>query len=306
MRLARRRLWAESLLSLLTSTGYYGAYAYVIYRTVTGDLTWGTLQFLTGAIAGARTNIQTIFSTFSSIADQSLFLTDLVEFFGVEPSIRSKPDALPAPRPIRDGFRFEKVSFAYPGSPGLILDRLDLGIAPGERIALIGENGQGKTTIVKLLTRLYDPIEGRILLDGIDLKEYNIEPAIRCRGWTVPRRFHTPGSQADTDRRGPLLGGASPEPDAAVTRARPTGRNTPSPGGSGVEPDHQREVLAQAAEDHAADVRAEVDVGLRAVAERRRRRSRRRRRPARTPPGTRPPPAPRPAGRGTRHRHRPR
>ena len=100
------------------------------------------------------------FSLPSSIADQSLFLTDLVDFFRVQPKVRSKPGALPAPRPIRDRLRFEGVSFSYPGSPRRILDNLDLRIEPGERIALIGENGQGKTTIVKLITRLYDPRRG--------------------------------------------------------------------------------------------------------------------------------------------------
>jgi len=175
VRLARRRLWAGAALSLLSTAGYYGAYAYVIYRTVTGVLTWGTLQFLAGAIAGASSNIQNVFSTFSSIADQSLFLTDLVEFLRVGPKICSKPNALPAPRPIRDGFAFEKVTFSYPGGRRAILDGLDFRLEPGERIALIGENGQGKTTIVKLLTRLYDPTGGRILLDGVDLREYNME-----------------------------------------------------------------------------------------------------------------------------------
>jgi ATP-binding cassette subfamily B protein len=175
VRLARRRLWAGAALSLVTTAGYYGAYAYVIYRTVTGALTWGSLNLLAGAIAGASTNIQSVFSTISSIADQSLFLTDLVEFLRVGPKICSKPDALPAPRPIRDGFTFEKVTFSYPGSRRRILDRLDFRLEPGERIALIGENGQGKTTLVKLLTRLYDPTEGRILLDGVDLREYSME-----------------------------------------------------------------------------------------------------------------------------------
>jgi ATP-binding cassette, subfamily B, bacterial len=175
VRLARRRLWAGGLLSLVSTAGYYGAYAFVIYRTVTGAFSWGTLQLLAGAIAGASTNIQNVFATFSSIADQSLFLTDLVEFLQVGPRVQSKPGALPAPRPIRDGFRFEKVTFSYPETERRVLDELDLRIEPGERIALIGENGQGKTTLVKLLTRLYDPSAGRILLDGVDLREYSIE-----------------------------------------------------------------------------------------------------------------------------------
>jgi ATP-binding cassette, subfamily B, bacterial len=175
VRLARVRLRAGALLSLLSMAGYYGAYAYVIYRTVAGALTWGTLQFLAGAIAGASLNIQNLFSTFSSIADQSLFLTDLVEFLGLTPRVSSKPDALPAPRPIRNGFQFEKVTFGYPGSRRRILDALDFRLEPGERVALIGENGQGKTTLVKLITRLYDPSAGRILLDGVDLRDYSIE-----------------------------------------------------------------------------------------------------------------------------------
>jgi len=175
VRLARRRLWAGAGLSLLSTAGYYGAYTYVIYRTVEGALTWGSLQFLAGAILGASTNIQNVFQTFSSIADQSLFLTDLVEFLKVRPKICSKPVCLPAPRPIRDGFLFENVSFSYPGRPRRVLDRFNFRLEPGERIALIGENGQGKTTLVKLITRLYDPTEGRILLDGADLRDYSIE-----------------------------------------------------------------------------------------------------------------------------------
>jgi ATP-binding cassette subfamily B protein len=180
--LARRRLWAGAVLSLVSTGAYYGAYAFVVYKTVTGVLSWGSLQFVAGALAGASANIQSVFASFSNIADQSLFLTDLVEFLRVEPRIRSKPNALPAPRPILDGFRFERVSFAYPGSHRTVLDQLDLGIGPGERIALIGENGQGKTTIVKLLTRLYDPSAGRILLDGADLRDYDIEELHRQIG----------------------------------------------------------------------------------------------------------------------------
>lgn len=176
--LAKRRLSAGAALSLLTTVGYYGAYTWVIYQTIAGPLSVGTLTFLAGAIAGASTNIQMVFSTVSSIADQALFLTDLLDFFAVEPTIRSKPGALPAPRPVRSGFEFRDVSFTYPGTRRLVLNHLNFTLGVGERVALIGENGQGKTTIVKLLTRLYDPTEGEILLDGIDLREYDLEDLV--------------------------------------------------------------------------------------------------------------------------------
>jgi ATP-binding cassette, subfamily B, bacterial len=177
--LARRRLWAGSLLSLFSMVGYYAAYAFVIYRTLNGALSVGTLTFLAGAIAGTSTNIQMIFATFSGIADQALFLTDLLAFFAVRPKVLCKPNAIPAPRPIQQGFEFQEVSFVYPGTERLVLDNLNLRLEPGERIALIGENGQGKTTLVKLLTRLYDPTAGRILLDGVDLRDYDLEDICR-------------------------------------------------------------------------------------------------------------------------------
>jgi len=177
--LARRRLVAGSLLSMIGTAGYYSAYVYVIWRTVTGSLTIGTLTFLTGAIVQASGNIEQIFSILSSIADQALFLTDLLAFFAMQPTITSKPDALPAPRPIVRGFEFRNVSFRYPGTSRLVLNGLDLHLRAGERVALIGENGEGKTTLVKLMTRLYDPVEGRVLLDGVDLREYNLEDLYR-------------------------------------------------------------------------------------------------------------------------------
>jgi ATP-binding cassette subfamily B protein len=173
--LSTRRLRVGAVLSLLGTLGYYAAYAWVIWRTLLGALSIGTLYFLAGAILQASSNIQQIFSTASSIADQALFLTDLLAFFEMKPTIHSKPDALPAPRPIVRGFEFRDVSFCYPGTSRLVVDHLNLTLRPGERVALIGENGQGKTTIVKLMTRLYDPTGGQILLDGVDLREYSVE-----------------------------------------------------------------------------------------------------------------------------------
>jgi ATP-binding cassette subfamily B protein len=177
--LARSRLIAGAVLSVIGTLGYYGAYAWVILQTVRGSLSVGTMTFLAGALAGASTNIQNMFSTFSSIADQALFLTDLLEFFAFRPKVTSKPNAIPAPRPICTGFEFRNVTFNYPGNSRPVLDNLSFRLEPGERMALIGENGQGKTTIVKLLTRLYDPTGGAILLDGVDLRDYNIEDLCR-------------------------------------------------------------------------------------------------------------------------------
>jgi ATP-binding cassette subfamily B protein len=177
--LARRRLIAGSFLSVIGTAGYYGAYVFVIWRTVAGILTIGSLTFLAGAILQASSNIQQIFSSISGIADQALFLTDLIAFFEMQPTIRSKRNALPAPRPIERGFEFRNVSFSYPGSSRLVLNRLNFCLRSGERVALIGENGEGKTTIVKLITRLYDPAEGQILLDGVDLREYQLEDLYR-------------------------------------------------------------------------------------------------------------------------------
>jgi ATP-binding cassette subfamily B protein len=155
--------------------GYYGSYAYVIWRAVHGSYSIGTFYFITNAIVQASSSLQQVFSTASGIADQALFLTDLIAFFEMKPMVQSKPNALPSPRPIRKGFEFHNVSFAYPGTERKVLKDFNFTLSPGERIALIGENGQGKTTVVKLITRLYDPTEGQILLDGVDLREYSLE-----------------------------------------------------------------------------------------------------------------------------------
>ena len=177
--LARRKAVAGSILSAIGTAGYYGAYIFAVWKTVIGVFSFGTLTLLANAIREASSNLQQTFSTLSTIADQALFLTDLIAFFDMSPTIKSKPNALPAPRPIVQGFEFRNVSFRYPGSSRLVLNNFNFKIRPGERVALIGENGEGKTTIVKLLTRLYDPAEGQVLLDGIDLREYNLEDLYR-------------------------------------------------------------------------------------------------------------------------------
>ena len=180
--LSRSKLIVGGLLGIIGTLGYYGAYVYVIWRTLHGVYDIGQFTFLTTAIQQASSNLQQVFSTASGIADQALFLTDLIAFFEMEPTVHSNPDGLPAPKPIQSGFEFRNVSFTYPGTNRTVLKNFNLKLSTGERIALIGENGQGKTTVVKLITRLYDPTEGQILLDGIDLREYSLEDLHRHIG----------------------------------------------------------------------------------------------------------------------------
>jgi ATP-binding cassette, subfamily B, bacterial len=177
-----KRLFVSVILAVVGSAGYYGAYILVVFQALAGSISVGQLTFLAGAIAGTTTNIQAFFSTFSSVADQSLYLSDLLEFFAVEPKIRSPRRPLPAPRRISTGFEFRKVCFHYPGSDRMIIKDLDFRLEPGERVALIGANGEGKTTLVKLITRLYDPTRGQILLEGKDLRKYRVEDLSRQTG----------------------------------------------------------------------------------------------------------------------------
>jgi ATP-binding cassette, subfamily B, bacterial len=173
-RLSVRKGFVSALLSLLGTLGYYGAYVTILLRAVAGTITLGTLTFLAAAFGRSRDLIQRLLLSASDIYEQSLYLRDLFVFFEMRPSIHSKPGAAPVPRPIGTGFVFEDVGFRYPGSDRWAIRHVDLTISPGERIALVGENGAGKTTITKLLARLYDPTEGRILLDGVDLRDYDL------------------------------------------------------------------------------------------------------------------------------------
>ena len=174
-KLAVRRNIVSTLLVTLGTLGYYGAYVVIIYRTVLGVFSIGTLTFLAGSFRQSRDLIQRVLLALSQIYEQSLYLSDLFTFFDVRPTVVSQPGARAVPRPIRTGFQFENVGFRYPGSQRWAVRHLSFTFEPHERIALVGENGAGKTTLVKLLARLYDPDEGRILLDGVDLRDYDLD-----------------------------------------------------------------------------------------------------------------------------------
>lgn len=174
-RLAARRAAWGTVLAALGTLGYYVAYAYIAWRTVRGDFSIGDLTFLAGSFRRLRQLLESLLTGFSQVAGQALYLDDLYSFFEIEPEIRSKPGALPVPAPIRRGFVFEGVGFRYEGSERWALRGLSFELHAGEVLALVGENGAGKTTLVKLLARLYDPDEGRILLDGRDLRDYDLD-----------------------------------------------------------------------------------------------------------------------------------
>lgn len=171
--LSKTRGGGDAIAQTVAAFVVFGAFVYIAWRTYQGDLSIGDLVMYFGAVQRGQSAAQSLFSALAGLYEDNLFLTTLEEFMAVEPEITAPPDPEPVPDPIRQGIVFEDVSFHYPGSSRPLLAGIDLEIRPGEVIALVGANGAGKTTIVKLLCRLYDPDAGRITIDGIDLRRFD-------------------------------------------------------------------------------------------------------------------------------------
>ncbi|WP_234733148.1 ABC transporter ATP-binding protein [Tellurirhabdus bombi] len=169
----RRAGWG-TLLTVLGTVGYYAAYVWIVARAIGGTISLGDLTFLAGSFRQLRSSMEGILLQFSSLTQEAVYLQDLFDFFEIKPLIHSTSKPLPFPAKIQEGFVFENVGFKYTNSERWALRNVNFTLHPGEKLALVGENGAGKTTLVKLLARLYDPAEGRILLDGHDLRDYDL------------------------------------------------------------------------------------------------------------------------------------
>lgn len=162
-----------SIFHLIGDLAYYGGYLFIIFRTVAGVLTLGELTFLSGSFNRLRNQLQAIFSRFTMITESALYLQDYFDFMDLKPEEAEGYGTKTPPSDIKEGFRFESVSFQYPGAENYVLRDISFTLQAGEKLALVGENGAGKTTLVKLLLRLYEPTSGRITLDGTDIREFD-------------------------------------------------------------------------------------------------------------------------------------
>jgi len=172
--IAQSRTLAGLGWGMLSNLAYYGSYAWIVLRTVAGGITLGDMTMFLAIFRQSQSSIRSLLDSLNRLYESNLFLDNLIDFLKLQPLLAMPANGLIAPVPIRQGIEFRNVSFCYPGSDVSVLRNVNLHIHPGERVALVGLNGAGKTTLIKLLTRLYDPTEGQILLDGVDLREYDL------------------------------------------------------------------------------------------------------------------------------------
>jgi len=172
--IANRRTMASLGWGLLSTLSYYASYAWIIARAVVAAITLGDMTMYLAVFRQAQSTFRALFDGLTRLYENNLFLDNLFGYLSLEPDMPASGEGQLAPRPIQEGIEFRNVSFRYPGTEGWVLRDVNLKIQARERIALVGPNGAGKTTLVKLLTRLYDPSEGQILLDGVDLRRYDL------------------------------------------------------------------------------------------------------------------------------------
>ncbi len=173
----RRDSWGF-VLGLLGTVAFYGAYGWIALATIQGEITLGQMTMYLMLFKQGQSAVSASLSAISGMYEDNLYLSNLYEY--LEQPVPSKEGELQQGPTPGDGVRFESVSFTYPGSEEPALREIKLHLTPGVSLALVGENGSGKTTLIKLLTRLYSPDSGRILLDGLDLQQWDAD-TLRAR-----------------------------------------------------------------------------------------------------------------------------
>ena len=168
----KRGFWSY-LLSLLSTIAFYGCYVWIIIETVKGIISLGEMTMYLTVFRQGQSTLSSLLSSIGGMYEDNLYLSNLYEF--LEQKVESKNGTKTKGNSEKEGIVFENVSFSYPNGNKKALENINLHIKPGEKLAIVGGNGSGKTTLIKLLTRLYTPDEGRILLDGLDLREWDLE-----------------------------------------------------------------------------------------------------------------------------------
>jgi ATP-binding cassette subfamily B protein len=166
----RRDAWGF-VLGLVATVALYGAYAWIAISAVRREITLGEMTMYLLLFRQGQAAVSASLSAIGGMYEDNLYLSTLYEYLETEVSLEGG-SLVRGPKP-EDGVRFEDVSFTYPGASEPALEHIDLHLKPGGSLALVGENGSGKTTLIKLLTRLYRPTAGRILLDGLDLADWD-------------------------------------------------------------------------------------------------------------------------------------
>ena len=172
--LSQKQSMADFMAQTSATIAVFGSFAYIAYKTVYGHITLGDMVMFFQAFQRGLNAMRDLLGGMASLYEDNLFLSNLFDFLKLRPKVKESAHPTPLPIPIQQGIVFDSVSFQYPSTTRKVLEDISLTIAPGETVALVGRNGCGKTTLAKLICRLYDPQHGSISFDGIDLKEFEI------------------------------------------------------------------------------------------------------------------------------------